>query len=157
MMNHSHGVAVFVLLVGAACANGVAPARGPLRLNADIESIQLRIGDTSTVMFRLSNVGAETLRLHFPSSCQILPYVVEQQRGAVVHPAGGSWGCLTVITSLTLAPGATRVVPLLLRGGMSAASNYPEVRLSPGAYFAYARLDHSAYPLQSAPVAIDVR
>lgn len=86
-----------------------------------------------------------------------MPYVAEAPRLTVVHPAGGGWGCLGVITSLTLEPGASRVVPLVLRGGTSKSFNGREVQLPRGQYFAFARLDNRTYPLQSKPVAIDVR
>ncbi len=156
-MIKSHRSIALILLLGVACADGVAPAHGPLRLTVNTESILLRVGDTNTVVFRLSNVGAETLRLTFSDSCQILPYVVERRRHAVVHPAGGGWGCFTAITSLTLTPGASRVVPLLLRGGTSATTDGGEVRLPRGEYYAYARLEHPAYALRSTLVTIDVR
>jgi hypothetical protein len=157
MSNNLRGLVVGGLLLCAACADGVAPLHGPLRLDASVNQLRLRIGDTSTVTFRLTNTGADTIRLSFGSSCQILPYVAAEPRGVIVHPAGGAWGCLTVITNLTLAPGAQKSVPLALRGGPSNPSNFREVPLPTGEYVAYARLDHQGYPLQSAKVAIDVR
>lgn len=157
MINQSFGSAALVVLLTVACADGIAPARGPLRLDADVERTQLRDGDSTTVNFRLTNVGAETLRLGFGSSCQILPYVAEAPRQTVVHPAGGGWGCLAIVTSLTLEPGASRVVPLVLRGGTSTSYTGRELRLPRGQYYAYARLDSRTYPLQSRVVAIDVR
>lgn len=157
MINKSFGYAALVALLSVACADGVAPPRGPLRLRADIESIQLRVGDSTTVNFRLTNISAETLRLEFGDSCQVLPYIAEAPGQTVIYPAGGHWGCLTVITNLTLAPGASRVVPLQLRGGTTATYNGREVRLPRGTYYAYARLEHRTYSLQSRAVAIDVR
>jgi hypothetical protein len=156
-MISSFGVAALVVLLSVACADGVAPPRGPLRLDADVQRVQLRVGDSTTVKFRLANVSAETLRLGFGSSCQIMPYVAQAPRLTVVHPAGGGWICSAVITSLTLEPGASRVVPLVLRAGTSTSFSDREVRLPRGQYYAYARLDNRTYPLQSRAVAIDVR
>ena len=33
-------------------------------------------------------------------------YIVERRTSRIVHPAGVSWGCATVLTTLTLVPGS---------------------------------------------------
>ena len=48
------------------------------------------------------------MTLSFSSSCQIMPYIVDRRASQVVHPRGGGWGCLTVITALTLNGGESK-------------------------------------------------
>lgn len=64
-------------------------------------------GDTVRLVAHLANRNDFPVRLDFPSSCQVLPYV-EGPDGKVVYPYGGGWGCLTVLTSLQLAPGEVK-------------------------------------------------
>jgi hypothetical protein len=99
-------------------------------------------------------MGNESLVLTFSNTCQVLPYITTRRSDEVVYPSGGAWGCYDALTSLTLAPGAERVTSVLVRGG--AQATYPAVPLLPGQYFAYARLEHRDFPLQSARVFVRV-
>jgi hypothetical protein len=78
-----------------------------------------------------------------------MPFVAERSTGRVVHPAGGSWGCATVLTTLTLVPGEARVDPITV----STMSALPEVvKLPAGDYVIYAKMDEAKYHLQSASI-----
>ena len=146
--------ALLALVTLTSCASdGLEPQTGPLRLDAAIGQSTLRVGDTTSLVFRLRNVSNESLALNFNTSCQILPYITT--RGdAGVYPSGGEWGCYLVLTNFTLAPGTERVLAVLVRGGAQATD--PGVSILPGAYVAYARLEHPDFPLRSASVTFDV-
>jgi len=143
-------------LVLAAC-NGSSPSSPSdspaLRLTASISQTILQPGDIATLTFRLENAGPETVTLQFPSACQVSPYI-ESLPGTVVYPGGGQWACAQILTSLTLAPGASKVEELRVHGGMSELSSV--LGLPPGDYAAYARIENAA-TLQSEKVAFAVR
>jgi len=143
-------------LVLAACngASPSSPSDSPaLRLTATISQAVLQPGDIATLTFRLENTGTTAVTLQFPSACQVSPYI-ETAPGTVVYPGGGQWACAQVVTTLTLAPGGSKVEELQVRGGTSQMSSAPG--LPPGDYGAYARIDGSA-TLQSGKVAFTVR
>ena len=114
----------------------------------------LQFGDTTSLIFRLRNLGSDSVVLTFSSTCQVLPYITTQRSDEVVYPSSGTWGCYQALTTLTLAPGAERVTSVLVRGGAQAID--ATVPLLPGQYFAYARLEHRDFPLQSASVSFRV-
>ena len=150
-------VTAFTILVTGltACGNeGLGPQRYPLRLEATIGRPTIGVGDTTSLVFRLRNLGNDTISLGFPSSCQTLPYITTQH-DQPVYPSSGFWGCLTIVTGLTLAPGAEKVVSVRIRGGAEAGMG-ATVLLLPGKYLAYARLEHADFPLRSATVAFSV-
>lgn len=135
----------------------VAPGQqGPLRLEASIGRSTLRLGDTTSILFRLRNLGADSITLTFGSSCQILPYVRGQHSGHVVYPGGGGWVCAAVITRLTLAPGAEHVLPVVVHGGAPAETVYSYVPLPPGDYLAFASLAHAEFQLRSESLAFSI-
>jgi hypothetical protein len=134
----------------AACSDGLAPHGQALRLDAVIGRATIGSGDTTSIVFRLRNLGSDTIRLAFPDACQVLPYITTPRADEIVYPGGGAWGCLTVVTSLVLAPGAERVTTVLVRGGGQGTD--PAVPLLPGEYRAYARLVHPQFPLRSSTI-----
>jgi hypothetical protein len=134
----------------AACGSGsLGPQHESLKLDASIGRSTIALGDTTSIVFRLRNLGSDSIALSFSSSCQVLPYITT---GAdqVVSPSGGEWGCYQVVTNLVLGPGAEKVTSVLVRGG--AQATYPGVPLLPGEYRAYARLAHPDFPLRSATI-----
>ena len=139
-----------------ACANPNKPsADGPVRLRGAITQTIINRGETATLTFRLENVSQNPVTLNFSSSCQIMPYIADRRTSQIVHPAGGGWVCLTVLTQLELAAGASRAVDVQVRAADVAAQ--PFVALAPGEYEAYAKIDASPYKLQSASVTFTVR
>jgi len=144
-------------LVLAAC-NGTSPSSpsdssSALRLTASISQTILQPGDIATLTFRLENAGPETVSLQFPSACQVSPYI-ERPPATVVYPGGGQWACAQVLTSLTLAPGASKVEELRVSGGISEMSSV--LGLPPGDYAAFARIEGAA-TMQSEKVAFAVK
>lgn len=128
-------------LVLAGCGGSSPPspsALSALRLTASISQAVLQPGDIATLSFRLQNAGSHTVTLQFPSACQIDPYI-DSPPGTVVYPGGGRWACAQVVTSLTLAPGDSKVEELRVRGGLSEMSSV--LGLPPGGYAAYARVE----------------
>ena len=135
-------------------ADGLGPQLGSLRLDASIGRSVIEWGDTTSIIFRLRNLGSDSIVLSFSNSCQVLPYITTPRPEQVVHPSGGSWGCYEVLTTLTLGPGAEHVRSVLVRGG--AQASYPAIPLLPGEYRAYARLEHQDFPLRSATITLQV-
>lgn len=110
-----------------------------LRLELVLDKSVIPVGDSATVTMRLHNDNADTVRLSYGSSCQILPYVENAVR-AVQYPGGGNWACLAVLTALDV-PGRGSVErTLVLRGVESSAGLYGAV-LTPGRYRVYALTD----------------
>ncbi len=144
-------------LLAVACSASVTTrpsAAGPLRPTASITVSVIPAGDTATIVFRLQNVGSDTVTLHFSDSCQLNPYV-SSSFGLIVYPPGGGWVCATALTSLTLRPGESTTQELKV-GGMGLSLN-SYVPLGAGDYSAYARVPSSEYTLQSEPVRFTVR
>jgi len=149
-----------LLAVAAVCAacggSPSAPSQsGPLRLT--VEPLQTLVGSESTADFalKLQNTGSTPVTLAFPSSCQVMPYIVERASGRIVAPAGGGWVCATVLTSLTVAAGETHVETV----HVAAARPVDAVMINvpPGDYSIYAKLEDSTYKLQSASLPFSVR
>lgn len=154
-MKPTNGFAILAAAVLTACgSNGLGPQSAALRLEAAIGRSSIRFGDTTSLVFRLRNLGDDSLVLTFSNTCQILPYITTRRSDEVVYPSSGAWGCYEALTTLTLAPGAERVTSVLVRGG--AQATYPGVPLLPGQYVAYARLEHRDFPLRSARVSFRV-
>ena len=131
----------------------VGPQTGPLRLEASVARATLQAGDTTRVTFRLRNVSTGAVALSFPTACQILPYITTPTN-QMVYPGGGAWGCLDVVTSFTLAPGATRELSVLVRA--AAEPSAPAVSLVPGTYVAFARLENAQFRLRSPSLSLRV-
>src|SRR5436309_3420817 len=142
------------LLLLACGHDGLGPGDEGLQLEASIGRSTISFGDTTSIVFRLRNLSKDTITLSFQDSCQVLPYITTPRADEVVYPSGGAWGCLTVVTSLVLAPGAERVTAVLVRG--AAQASYPAIALQPGEYRAYARLGHPRFPLRSRTIAFRI-
>jgi len=154
-MSIAKRIAVLSSVGLAACGSEtLGPPVGPLRLEGTIGRASIQVGDTTSLVFRLRNVSHESLTLNFSNSCQIMPYITAGASDKVVYPGGGAWGCYLVLTSFTLAPGAERVVSVLVRGGEQATAS--GVPLLPGQYQAYAQLEHPDFPVRSASVSLRV-
>lgn len=146
-----------VAAVCAACGGSPsAPSQsGPLRLT--VEPLQTLAGSPSNADFalKLQNTGSAPVTLSFPSSCQVMPYVVERRTGRIVAPSGGGWVCAAVVTSLTVGAGATHVET----AHVAAARPMDAVMLNvpPGDYSIYAKLEDSTFKLQSTSLPFSVR
>jgi hypothetical protein len=112
-------------------------------------------GERADVTFTLHNPGPSATMLPFTSSCHILPYIVNTSTGQIVHPSGGGWACLAVLTQLTVPPGDAVKENVQVVAAASAA--YPAVALPPGTYSAYATVDSTAFQGRSDPIAFTVR
>ncbi len=123
-----------------------------LTLHAQWLRGQIRVGEVDTLAISLTNNTDVDLTLEFPTGCQILPYV-EDDQDVMIHPKGG-WGCTTVVSSLTVpARGSvTRVFPV--RGGVPMQSIYPHAPLAVGSYVGYARLSESSLRSNNATLTV---
>lgn len=71
-----------------------------LELSVTASASALRPGAYDTIAVTLANTGPSSVRLDFPSGCQILLYV-RDFAGQVVFPDGGSWVCTAALTRLS--------------------------------------------------------
>jgi hypothetical protein len=148
---HTRSLVAVTITTLAACGGTQMPTspsqQGPLTLT--VNPIPTLVATPGTAMFSiaLKNTGSEAVTLNFPSSCQVMPYIAERGTSRIVHPAGGSWGCATVVTTLTLVPGEARIDPITVTTGSTPPS---AVILPPGNYIIYAKVDDAKYHLQSA-------
>jgi hypothetical protein len=129
--------------------------QGPLRLHGEITQATIPAGGAATLRFRLENTGSRAVVLTFPSSCRIRPFVTNRATGQVVHPPGGEWVCLAVITEMEVPPGRAVTEEVHLSAGQPGAPIV--VVLPPGDYSAIARVDAFSVSLTSEPVAFTVR
>jgi len=107
---------------------------GAIRLSVSSSSAEVVRGSPVTFRVELVNEGGEAATLHFGDSCQINPYI-RNALGEMVLPWGGGWGCLTVITQLTLLPGQPVVREYVWTGSTAFQSEMPLRSLPPGTYF----------------------
>ena len=141
--------AITILALAACGGTPTSPSQqGRLTLTITPGPVFLGSPNPALLFFiTLKNTGSDTVTLNFPSSCQVMRYIAERSTGRIVHPAGGSWACATVSTTLTLVAGLARIDPV----SVSTMSAIPEVvRLPAGDYVIYAKVDATNYHLQSA-------
>ena len=138
-MNLIRWTAVAGMLVATgACSEAIAPTSsasfGAVRLTVSGSSAEVVRGSPVTFRVNLVNEGIEAATLHFGDSCQIKP-TIRNALGEIVLPAGGAWGCLTVLTQLTLLPGQPVVREYVWTGSTAFQTEEPLLSLPPGKYF----------------------
>ena len=148
-------LAAIVAQAGCGAAPSSPSPAGPLRLT--VEPLQTLAGSPSTAEFalKLQNTGTAPALLSFPSSCQVMPYIVDRATSRVVAPEGGSWVCAAIVTNLTLGPGETHIETAHIAAARAGAGAFIDV--PPGDYAIYARLEDATVKLQSAAVPFSVR
>jgi hypothetical protein len=155
----------FSLLSVASCNDASGPSSAIidntlLRLSASASANVIYPGSPVTLRATLKNEGSEPITLHFSDSCQILPYI-RTGGGKSVIPSGGGWGCLTVITQLSLAPGESRVHEYVLKKTESALAGtrnaQMQFELPAGRYYFTAEVPASQVTLRSEPVELIVK
>ena len=140
-MNLIRWTAVAGMLVATgACSEAIAPTSSTtvganlVRLTVSASSTEVVRGSLATVEITLVNEGSEPVTLHFGDSCQILPYL-RNGFGKVVIPEVGGWGCLTVLTQLTLLPQQPVVRQYFWIGTAAFLTQRPMFSLPPGPRF----------------------
>jgi Intracellular proteinase inhibitor len=140
-MNLLRRTAVTGMLVAiGACSEATAPTSsttiGPNLIRLTVSSSSAVVVRGSPVKFAVSlvNEGAASATLHFGDSCQIIP-TIRNELGEIVLPSGGTWGCLTVLTQLTLLPGEPVRQEFIWTGSTAFQSEEPLRALPPGKYF----------------------
>jgi len=128
-------IAGMVVLAGA-CSEATGPSAkiGAIRLSVSSSSDEVVRGSPITFRVSLVNEGVEAATLHFGDSCQIVP-TIRNASGEIVLPWGGAWGCLTVITHLTLLPDEPVIQEYVWTGSTAWQSEMPLRPLPPGTYF----------------------
>lgn len=145
MVKRALGFTILGAAALAACeGDGLGPQSGPLRLEASIGQSSLRTLDTTSIVFRVRNVGSDTIRLQFGNTCQTLSYILTYDNNPVM-PSGGDWGCRAMGTSLTLPPGGADTTAIVVR----ACASYQGPVFLQNRYKAYARFVHPDYQMVS--------
>jgi hypothetical protein len=150
------GFTTIVALALACAANPAAPGQsGPLRLTAQADRAQIKSGEAATITFRLQNTSSTAVTLDFSSGCQIMPYAARRGSDEIVYPEGGAWACTMALTQLVLPANGEKVVELVaVRDGEHTSSR---VRLQPGEYAFFARVESLQHKLESNRVALTVQ
>jgi hypothetical protein len=132
------------LLLGSCDWSPTAPAKSHgLELSVHVGLPNIGVFPSDPVFTaELINTSAEVIRLVFPSTCVVLPYI-DDLRGANVYPGGRAWLCGGAITPVTLAPGQVVSRSVVLRTGTTPALTSGTLTLPPGRYVAYAEMDGS--------------
>ena len=79
-----------------------APDLGMPHASADT-FVRWMVGTPDTIRITAMNTSDRAVTLHFPSGCQITPYV-RNAAGQLIVPAGGGWVCTEVLTTLEFQP-----------------------------------------------------
>ncbi len=134
-----------VLFAVASCNDPAGPTSSTLigdnliRLTTSASAREITAGSPVTLRVSLTNEGAESVTLHFGSSCQILPYVRDARGAGVIPQQGDGYACLGILTHLTLAPGQSEVHEYVWTGStrfLRSMSSPPELPLMPpGRYY----------------------
>ncbi|HEY4670670.1 MAG TPA: BsuPI-related putative proteinase inhibitor [Gemmatimonadaceae bacterium] len=119
-----------------------------VRLSVSSSASEVVRGTPVTLQVKLSNEGSAPVTLHFSDSCQINPYI-QNSAGQTVLPEGGSRGCLTVITDLTVTPGNDVVREFVWTGSTAFQSEMPLRPLPAGRYFFTAEVPANEVVLQA--------
>ena len=128
-----------VIVVIGACRDATSPisntelGANQVRLTVSASSSEVVRGSPVALRVTLVNEGTQAITLHFGDSCQIKPYI-RNAAGEIVLPGGGAWGCLTVLTSVTLAPLENISRDYVWTGSTDFASEMPLRPLPPGRY-----------------------
>lgn len=139
-------IAIAVILLSLSCDRVAAPTAaeleiGGIRVRLDVAISSTRVGADSpaTIRARLTNRGETAVRVQFPGSCQLMPYVSDAN-AVVVLPIEREWGCYAVVTYIDLAPGATEVQEYVWSGrnALDSRSWYSDP-LRPGIYHVFAQ------------------
>jgi len=154
-MRFAASLLAFVGVVAACHDSRVGPEQGSLRLTVAVAPSVLTVGDTTSVLMRLRNLGSDSVTLTV-GGCEILPYIVAEPSGNVVYPGGGHWYCIASIGRLTLGPGAEKTQTLIVRGVAAPVATDPGASIGPGQYLIYATLNSPQFPLraESVPLAV---
>lgn len=153
-------VAGMVVVIGG-CGDATAPisnsqiGANQVRLTVSASASEVTRGSPVNLHVTLVNEGTQPVTLHFGDSCQINPYI-RNAAGEIVLPGGGAWGCLTVLTSLTLAPQGSVSRDYAWTGSTDFASEMPLRPLPAGVYFFSAKVPAGEMTL-SAGVAITLK
>jgi hypothetical protein len=147
------------LLAGGCGASGTSPTpptpADPLRLTATQMPGFIINGEPLTrFAVQLQNIGQTAVDLTFPSSCQILPAFLTRT-GDAVTPVGGGLACATVITRVTLGPSQSVSQVFTVKAGTAPSGQ--DLVLPLGDYTFVARLDDTAYRLNSDPLLFSLR
>ena len=128
------GAGCFVGLV--ACSDSTGPTSSThiganlVELTVASSASEVVRGTPVTLQIKLQNRGTEAVTLHFGDSCQILPYIRESLGRTVI----GNWGCLTVLTTLTMQPGGAVTRDFVWTGSTAFSTEEPLRPLPAGNY-----------------------
>ena len=152
----------FVLLAAliSACSGSTTspstPPPAPAPVTVGIEPLVAPNGsDTKSFGMVVRNVSQSPVDLTFPSSCQLVPHIVDRASGREVTPLGGGQACAAVITHLSLAVSTSLVLVTIVKSGDAPAPTL--IVVPPGDYMIYTSLEDDKYQLKSDRLSFTVR
>ena len=140
-----------VAIVAAACTSGTGLHDVGVTITSDRSTIAQ--GDTAHVSVTIVNRGVTPVQLSGgPCTPQ---FVVSNAVGQVMQPYLGLYCALVDWAPLTIAPGASVILPASWSGDVSTIEG--PSRLPPGLYFVSARVPATGGTLTSAPIDVHVQ
>lgn len=113
-------------------------------------------GETTTLTVQVTNTLEEAVRLTFPTNCQALVFIRNDQ-GRVVTPENGTYECASVPSSLDILPGEKAEFNFQWGGGIEFGPPGASTRVAPGSYYASAELRSDGYLAIAFPILIVVQ
>ncbi|NUQ12552.1 MAG: hypothetical protein HUU26_09560 [Gemmatimonadaceae bacterium] len=116
---------------------------------------ELEPGESTTLTVHVANPLDGAVRLTFPTSCQAL-IIVRNQQGRITTPPNGEYQCASVPSQLFIAAGDTARFTVVWAGGVQFGAPGTSERVPPGNYFASAELRAAGVTAIAFPILIVV-
>jgi hypothetical protein len=143
-----------VLAMVSACSGSTSPST-PAPVQVTILSLPGPSGtDARAFGMQVKNISLAPVDLSFPSSCQLVPHILDGS-GREVTPQGGGQACAAVITHLSLVAGESLVLPAIVAAGNAPVPG--RIVVPAGDYMIYTSLEDDKYRLKSDRVQFTVR
>lgn len=128
----------------------------PVSITLSVSTQTLRAGDPDTIRVVVTNNFDGTVRLLFPTPCQVF-VTIRSQAGDIVTPRDGRPGCLPVGSQLTLPLGGSQTFTTIWTGGYDFKPPDTQAKVPAGAYFVSAALIASGYSTLAPAFRVDVQ
>lgn len=149
-------VPALVALAAAACVEEPSiPKLGDqgIELTVTPSAFLLHAGEIDTITVTITNHVAEQVRLIFPTTCPVRPYI-RDDAGRTRVPADGIHNCPPIQSQLLIPAGGTVTRVFYWTGGTQFDALPPSPRLPAGRYYVSATLDAEGFSTVGFPVLI---
>lgn len=131
-------------------------ALDPVSITLAVSTQTLRAGDPDTIRVVVTNNLDGTVRLLFPTSCQVF-VTIRSQAGDIVTPREGRPACLPVGSQLTLPLRGSQTFTTVWTGGYDFKPPDTSAKVPAGSYFVSAALIASGYSTVAPAFKVDVQ